>query len=147
MEDGGGSGDAENGMETVGGVFDELTLAVVRGTGDFTKLAGADQCDAFFSGDGVARPAGDGMRDLLAALAINLSRTYWLAARLGWGLLEKLLTPGGIRIPEMPHGGYVRFIFLLRLTPGFPMFLQNYLLGFLRVPFRLYLSVSLGCTG
>jgi uncharacterized membrane protein YdjX (TVP38/TMEM64 family) len=27
------------------------------------------------------------------------------------------------------------------------LFLQNYLLGFFRVPFRLYLPVSMGCTG
>jgi uncharacterized membrane protein YdjX (TVP38/TMEM64 family) len=38
-------------------------------------------------------------------------------------------------------------ILILRLTPGLPLFLQNYVLGFLRVPFRLYLPVSMGCTG
>jgi uncharacterized membrane protein YdjX (TVP38/TMEM64 family) len=38
-------------------------------------------------------------------------------------------------------------ILIVRLTPGLPLFLQNYLLGFFRVPFRLYLPVSLGCSG
>jgi uncharacterized membrane protein YdjX (TVP38/TMEM64 family) len=83
----------------------------------------------------------------LIAMAMNMSWTYWLAARPGRGLVEKLLTEGKIRIPEMPHGNHLRFILLLRLTPGFPLFLQNYLLGFFRVPFRLYLPVSLGCSG
>ena len=31
---------------------------------------------------------------------------------------------------------------MLKLTPGFPFFLQNYLLGFLRVPFHLYLPIG-----
>ena len=35
----------------------------------------------------------------------------------------------------------------MRLTPGFPFFAQNYLLGFFRVPFRLYLPVSMACNG
>jgi uncharacterized membrane protein YdjX (TVP38/TMEM64 family) len=83
----------------------------------------------------------------LIAIAMNMSWTYWVAARPGRGLVEKLLSDGSIRIPEMPRGDHLRFILLLRLTPGFPLFLQNYLLGFFRVPFRLYLPVSLGCTG
>jgi uncharacterized membrane protein YdjX (TVP38/TMEM64 family) len=83
----------------------------------------------------------------LIAMAKNMSWTYWLAARPGRGLVEKLLSEGKICIPELPHGNHLRFILLLRLTPGFPLFLQNYLLGFFRVPFRLYLPVSLGCSG
>jgi uncharacterized membrane protein YdjX (TVP38/TMEM64 family) len=35
----------------------------------------------------------------------------------------------------------------MRLTPGFPFFFQNYLLGFMRAPFLLYLSVSMLCSG
>ncbi|MDP3851650.1 MAG: VTT domain-containing protein [Luteolibacter sp.] len=83
----------------------------------------------------------------LVAIALNMSWTYWAAARPGRGLVEKLLAAGSLQIPEMPHGNHLRFILLLRLTPGFPLFLQNYLLGFFRVPFRLYLPVSLACSG
>jgi len=36
---------------------------------------------------------------------------------------------------------------ILRLTPGIPLFLQNYVLGFLRVPFFIYVPVSIVCTG
>jgi uncharacterized membrane protein YdjX (TVP38/TMEM64 family) len=83
----------------------------------------------------------------LAAMALNMTWTYWAAARPGRGLVEKLLAAGRFKIPELPHGNHLRFILLLRLTPGFPLFLQNYLLGFFRVPFGLYLPVSMACSG
>jgi uncharacterized membrane protein YdjX (TVP38/TMEM64 family) len=83
----------------------------------------------------------------LLAIALNMTWTYWMAARPGRGLVEKLLAAGSWRIPEMPRGNHLRFILLLRLTPGFPLFIQNYLLGFFRVPFRLYLAVSMACSG
>ena len=83
----------------------------------------------------------------LAALALNMSWTYWVASRPGRGLVKKLLAVWALRIPELPKGNDVRLILILRLTPGLPLFLQNYVLGFFRVPFRLYLPLSLGCSG
>ncbi len=83
----------------------------------------------------------------LLAIALNMTWTYWAAARPGRGLVEKLLAAGNLQVPEMSRGNHLRFILLLRLTPGFPLFLQNYLLGFFRVPFGLYLPVSLACSG
>jgi len=83
----------------------------------------------------------------LVAMALNMTWTYWVAARPGRGLVEKLLAATSLRIPDLPRGNHLRMILILRLTPGVPLFLQNYLLGFFRVPFRLYLPVSMGCTG
>ena len=83
----------------------------------------------------------------ILALALNMSWTYWVAARPGRGLVEKLLTAMKMQVPELPNGNDLRIILLMRLTPGFPFFVQNYLLGFFRVPFRLYLPVSIGCNG
>jgi uncharacterized membrane protein YdjX (TVP38/TMEM64 family) len=83
----------------------------------------------------------------LAALALNMSWTYWVAARPGRGLVEKVLAAGTLRIPVLPKDNHLRAILLLRLTPGVPLFFQNYLLGFLHVPFRLYLPISLACSG
>ena len=83
----------------------------------------------------------------LLAMAMNMSWTYWVAAKPGRGVVEKLLTAGSIRVPEMQRDNHLRFLLLLRLTPGVPLFLQNYLLGFFRVPFRLYLPVSVACNG
>ena len=83
----------------------------------------------------------------LLAMALNMSWTYWAAARPGRGLVEKLMSAMELRVPEIPKGNDLRVILLMRLTPGFPFFVQNYLLGFFRVPFRLYLPVSMACSG
>jgi len=61
----------------------------------------------------------------LAALAINMSWTYWAAAWPGRGLLEKLLAKSTLRIPELQENNHLRLILVLRLTPGVPLFLQN----------------------
>lgn len=81
----------------------------------------------------------------MAAIALNMTWTYWLAAKPGRGLVEKFLAAGSFRIPELPQGNHLRLTLLLRLTPGIPFFFQNYLLGFLRAPFAMYLPVSVGC--
>lgn len=83
----------------------------------------------------------------LVALALNMTWTYWVAARPGRVLVEKLLTATAMRMPDLPQGNHLRMILIMRLTPGLPLFLQNYVLGFFRVPFRMYLPVSMGCSG
>jgi uncharacterized membrane protein YdjX (TVP38/TMEM64 family) len=83
----------------------------------------------------------------LLAIALNMTWTYWLAAYPARGLMEKLLARSTLRIPKLPKNNHLRALLLLRLTPGIPLFVQNYLLGFFRVPFRLYLPVSMGCSG
>jgi uncharacterized membrane protein YdjX (TVP38/TMEM64 family) len=83
----------------------------------------------------------------MLAMALNLTWTYWLAARFGRSLVEKVLATAKVKIPELPVGDHVRLILVLKLTPGIPFFFQNYLLGFLRTPFRLYLPISLFCNG
>lgn len=83
----------------------------------------------------------------LLALSLNLTWTYWLAARPARHMVEKLLAATSIQIPELPRGDHLKLILVMRLTPGIPLFLQNYLLGFLRAPFFLYLPVSMLCTG
>jgi uncharacterized membrane protein YdjX (TVP38/TMEM64 family) len=83
----------------------------------------------------------------LLAMALNLSWTYWLAAGPARGIAEKLLTAGSIRIPDLPRKDHLKLILIMRLTPGLPFFVQNYVLGFLRPPFLLYLGVSMLCSG
>lgn len=83
----------------------------------------------------------------LTGMALNMSWTYWVAAKPARGLVERFLARGTIRLPDLPKGERMQIILLMRLTPGIPLFFQNYLLGFLRVPFLGYLAVSLGCTG
>ena len=83
----------------------------------------------------------------LIAMAMNLSWTYWLAAGMGRGLVVKLAKIFGVEIPEPAAAGQLRTLLVLKLTPGIPLFLQNYLCGFLRIPFRLYLPVAMLCNG
>ncbi len=83
----------------------------------------------------------------LLALSLNFCWTYWLAAKPARGLVEKLIAASAIKIPDLPREDHVKLILVLRLTPGIPLFFQNYLLGFLRAPFLLYLPISILCSG
>jgi uncharacterized membrane protein YdjX (TVP38/TMEM64 family) len=76
------------------------------------------------------------------ALVANMALTYWLASRLLRPVLERLLTRLGYRLPEVEAGDVTDVIVLLRVTPGAPFPVQNYLLGLGRVPFGRYLLVS-----
>lgn len=84
---------------------------------------------------------------MLLALALNMSWTYWIAAYPARGLIEKILSQTSIKIPNLPKNDHIRLILLLRLTPGLPLFIHNYILGFLRTPFWLYLSLSMLLSG
>ncbi|MFM2197452.1 MAG: hypothetical protein RLZZ505_884 [Verrucomicrobiota bacterium] len=83
----------------------------------------------------------------ILALTINLAWTYGLAAGFGRRTLDRLAAWCGFQIPELKETNQLRVVLALKLTPGIPMFVQNYLCGFLRVPFRLYLLVSLTSNG
>jgi len=83
----------------------------------------------------------------LLALALNMTWTYWVAAYPARGVIEKVLANTSLRIPDLPKQDHVRLILMLRLTPGLPLFIHNYILGFLRTPFRLYLLLSLCLSG
>ena len=83
----------------------------------------------------------------MLAITLNLSWTYWLAAGPARRIIEKMLAATAIQIPELPRGNHLKLILVLKLTPGIPFFIQNYLLGLLRAPFFLYLSVSFLCNG
>ena len=83
----------------------------------------------------------------LLAMALNLAWTYWLAAGPARRIVEKLLAATSFRIPDLPRGDHLKLILILKLTPGIPFFVQNYLCGFLRAPFLLYLPISILCNG
>lgn len=83
----------------------------------------------------------------MLAITLNLTWTYWLAAGPARRLVEKMLATSEIQIPDLPRGDHLKLILVLKLTPGFPFFLQNYLLGFLRAPFHLYLPIAFLCNG
>ena len=87
---------------------------------------------------------GMGMVVLCSTLALiaNMALTYWLANRLLRPVLEKLMTRFGYGLPAVQSGDATDVIVLLRVTPGAPFPVQNYLLGLGRVPFGKYLLFS-----
>lgn len=84
---------------------------------------------------------------VLLAIALNLTWTYWAAAYPGRKIVERWIAVGRFEIPVIPRENDLKMILIFRLTPGFPLFLQSYLLGFFRVPFWKYLIVSMMTTG
>lgn len=81
----------------------------------------------------------------VGAFTLNMVWTYAFAAGPGRRLVERLLERAEVRLPDLPRHNHLRLILILRLTPGLPFFIQNYALGLLRPPFRLYLAVSVLC--
>ncbi len=82
----------------------------------------------------------------LLAMGINMSWTYWVAANPARGLVNKLLCFLEVELPELSRSNAVKLTLLLRVTPGIPFFLHNLILGFVRVPFRIFLPISLATT-
>ena len=82
---------------------------------------------------------------LLAELAmiVNMAVTYALARRALRPLLEKLMTRLGYKLPEVASDNVNDLLLLLRLTPGIPFFVQNYLLGLAGMPFGRYMVISI----
>jgi uncharacterized membrane protein YdjX (TVP38/TMEM64 family) len=81
----------------------------------------------------------------LAAIAVNLALSYWLARYAVRPLLARLAAGYGYAIPRLTANNALSVTLLLRLTPGPPYCLQSYLLGLAEVPFRLYLITSWIC--
>jgi len=78
----------------------------------------------------------------LAAITFNMALSYFLASRLLRPVLESLLVRLGYKLPQVDSGDATGLIILLRVTPGVPFPVQNYLLGLAEVPFGKYLLVS-----
>jgi uncharacterized membrane protein YdjX (TVP38/TMEM64 family) len=100
----------------------------------FTLIAGS----AFGTRMGMSAVVMAGM----AATAVNLAITYWLAR----GILRKwvalLLERLGYKMPEVDRADITDLIVILRVTTGIPFFVQNYFLGLADAPVARYLIVS-----
>jgi uncharacterized membrane protein YdjX (TVP38/TMEM64 family) len=78
----------------------------------------------------------------LACLTVNMVLTYALARRGLRPLLARLVARLGYRLPEVKAGDVTDLIVILRVTPGIPFSVQNYLAGLAEAPFGKYLLVS-----
>ena len=92
---------------------------------------------------GVRAGAGWGTVLSAGALTVNLTLGYWLARRWLRLPIEAWLRARGRCAPQIPEAEAALWILLLRVTPGVPLFVQNYLLGLAQVRFRRYLCISL----
>jgi uncharacterized membrane protein YdjX (TVP38/TMEM64 family) len=78
----------------------------------------------------------------IVAVTINLVLTYWLARQALRPWLARLLVRLGYRLPQVDGADMTDLIVLLRVTPGVPFVVQNYLLGLADVPVVSYLVIS-----
>ena len=87
-----------------------------------------------------------GLGGVLAACAVShllsLSIGYWLARRWLRPWLQKFVARSGHKVPQVVPEDQFEVTLLLRITPGPPFFLQNFLLGLAEIPFSRYLAIS-----
>ncbi len=76
-----------------------------------------------------------------AAILVNILLTYWLARYALRPMLERWLFRLGYKIPVV-EADQLEVTMLVRITPGPPFFVQSYLLGLARIPFRTYILPS-----
>lgn len=78
----------------------------------------------------------------LACLSINLVISYVLARWIMRPWVERLCGWLGFRMPAVATADHKGLVLLVRVTPGPPYALQNYLLGMAQIPFWTYLGIS-----
>ncbi len=78
----------------------------------------------------------------IGAVTINVALAYWIADRALRPPVTRLTNWLGCSLPVLPPDFTSDITLLVRIIPGPPFFLQSYLLGLARVPFRTYMTVS-----
>ena len=80
-------------------------------------------------------------------LITNCCWTYWMARVFGLNLINRfirLLKRNPITIPdESENTNFFLWSLFLRLTPGIPFIFSNLILGAVKMPFHLYLLISI----
>ena len=77
-----------------------------------------------------------------SAVGLNITWCYFLTVGPLHRLVSRILGTFGYSVPTIPREDLLKFSFLVRVTPVFPLCVQNYILGLLKVPFHLYLFAS-----
>ncbi len=78
----------------------------------------------------------------LLGVTANIVASYFISQKFG-SFLRKVLARRGITIPEIPGYEQYELTFLMRMIPGNPLAVQNYVLGAANVSFFKYVVVSL----
>lgn len=115
-----------------------LTMALVPAVGVPTSIFALTAGRAFSDRMGMPGVVVAGC----AAMTVNLAITYWIARSALRPWLIRLLARLGYRMPEVSREDTTDLLVILRLTPGFPFFVQNYLLGLADTPALRYFVFS-----
>ncbi len=83
----------------------------------------------------------------LAAVVLNISWTHLVASGPFRHRIIKLLGARFEKWQEMPKNDHFRVSCLLRVTPGVPLFVQNYVIGLLGIPLRFSIALAIPITG
>lgn len=75
-------------------------------------------------------------------IALNLSLSYWLARYAMRPWLTRICNWLGYKLPAIQSDDLRGVVILVRVTPGPPYALQNYLLGLAGIPFSAYFLTS-----
>jgi uncharacterized membrane protein YdjX (TVP38/TMEM64 family) len=135
---------------------EERGVAVIRSVGPWAFFAGCAVLPAFaaplsiftITAGEVFAPMmtlGGVIAATMAAIAVNLALTYWLARYALRPLLSRIAERYDYKIPRVTRENALSVALAIRLTPGPPFFMQGYLLGLAEVPFRTYMVVSWIC--
>ncbi len=76
------------------------------------------------------------------SLSANMALSWLVAGIWFRPLFERLVHRFGHSVPKLENKDMLQIAVLLRITPGMPFPLQNYLLGLARMPFGWYMLVS-----
>lgn len=87
-----------------------------------------------------------GIGGCLLAMAINMTISWLVSAKWFRPFFEKLINRMGYSIPVVSQESMMGVALMLRITPGIPFPLQNYLLGLAQMPYLKYMLVSLPTT-
>lgn len=82
----------------------------------------------------------------LAGLALNLPIGYFVGKFWLRAPLTRMLEKRGHKLPEVPDGEFAKLVILMRVIPGPPLIIQNYLLAMAGTPFTKYYFISLPLT-
>ena len=83
----------------------------------------------------------------LAAVLLNILATHSFAAGPGKKLVTRLLGARARPLGNLSAADHVRLSWIIRITPGVPLFVQNYVLGIVGVTLRQSLLAALPVTG
>jgi len=77
-----------------------------------------------------------------AAIFVNLSLAHYLATSFLRPLINKIVSKYSYTVPQVYPTEYIKLSIVLRITPGIPYFLKNYLNSLAGVPFKPYILIA-----